>query len=168
MILKSDARFEKNWFVISKMTRIWWILTRALKSLKNLQFDWFLLCKIFMFDLKKNKRVIFHDTEEWCKVWRKTDLRFGKWHEEYGKFSPKHLKFSKLGLWCDPLIQGRKRVSLEFTEDLCVRMMKNMRRNCLVVSKATWGIWQILTWGLKSPKNFHFNGLVLSKADCLS
>ena len=29
------------------LRRIWWILTWALKSLKNLHFDWFLLCKVF-------------------------------------------------------------------------------------------------------------------------
>ena len=32
--------FKKNQFVISKMTIIWWILIRALKSLKNWHFDW--------------------------------------------------------------------------------------------------------------------------------
>ena len=34
---------KKSWFVVS---RIWWILTQALKSLKNVHFDWFLLCKV--------------------------------------------------------------------------------------------------------------------------
>ena len=53
--------------------------------------------KYLMFDLKKYRRVIFHDTEGWCKIWRKTDLWFGKWHEEYGKFSPELFKVSKLG-----------------------------------------------------------------------
>ena len=68
-----------------------------------------------MFDLKKYRGVIFHDTEGWCKTWRKTDLWFGKWHEEYGKYSPEHLKVSKLGLWLYPLIQSRKNMSLKFT-----------------------------------------------------
>ena len=31
------------------------------------------------FQLKKYKRVISHDTEEWWKIWRKTDLLFQKW-----------------------------------------------------------------------------------------
>ena len=53
--------------------------------------------KYLMFDLKKYTGVIFHDTEGWCKIWRKTDLRFGKWHEEFGKFSPEQFKVSKLG-----------------------------------------------------------------------
>ena len=29
----------------------------------------------------------FGGTEEWYKIWRKTDLCFQKWHEEYGNFS---------------------------------------------------------------------------------
>ena len=55
--------------------------------------------KDLMFDLKKYREVIFHDTEEWHEIWRKTDLWFGKWHEEFGKFSPEHSKEPKLGLW---------------------------------------------------------------------
>ena len=34
--------------------------------------------------------VIFHDTEEWCKIRRKADLLLGKWHKEFGKFLPEH------------------------------------------------------------------------------
>ena len=52
--------------------------------------------KCLMFDLKKYRGVIFHDTEGWCKIWRKTDLWFGKWHKEYGKFLPEQFKVSKL------------------------------------------------------------------------
>ena len=81
--------------------------------------------KYVMFDLKKYRGVIFHDTREWCKIWRKTDLWFGKWHEEFGKFSPEHTKFSKLGLSLDPFIQSRKCVSLKLKGELCVMIMKN-------------------------------------------
>ena len=202
------------------MTRIWWILTRTLESLKNLYFHW------LMFDLKKYKGVIYNDTEGWCKIWKKADLRFGKWHEEYGIFLPDHLKVSKLGLWWDPLIQSRKSMSSKFTEELCFmkmkndakfedemtcrlkidmenlisfdpspwkkifilirsfwakytlfefkkvqrsylswhwRMIQNLVRNQLLLLKLTWGIWQIWTQTLESLKNFHFNGLFLSK-----
>ena len=81
---------KKKWFLVSNMTRIWWVLIQTFKKLKNLHFDWFLLCKVF--DLKKYRGVIFHDTEEWCKLCWKTDLCFQKWHEESGKFSPEHSK----------------------------------------------------------------------------
>ena len=30
--------------------------------------------------MKNYWRVISHDTDEWCKVWRKTDFLFEKWH----------------------------------------------------------------------------------------
>ena len=43
-----------------------------------------------------------------CKIWRKTDLWFGKWHEQFGKLSPEHLKVSKLGLWWNAFFQRTK------------------------------------------------------------
>ena len=48
--------------------------------------------KYIMFELKKacyvwlHWGVMFDCTEDWCKIWRKTDLCFLKWHEEFGKF----------------------------------------------------------------------------------
>ena len=116
---------KKNWYAVSKLTRIWWKLTRVLKSLiKHLHFLLFLLCKVFDVWQKMYSGVIFHYTEVWCKIWRKTDLWFGKRREEYGRFLPEHLKVSNLGLCWDPLIQSRKSMSLKFKEDLCV-MTKN-------------------------------------------
>ena len=76
--------------------------------------------KYILFELKKYRGVIFHDIEEWCKIWRKTDLTFGKWHEEFSKFSPEHSKVLKLELWRGPIVQSRKWMSLKFTEELCV------------------------------------------------
>ena len=38
--------------------------------------------KYIMFELKNYRGVIFQDTEKWCKIWRKTDSLFGKWHGE--------------------------------------------------------------------------------------
>ena len=64
-------------------------------------------------------------TEYWCKTRRKSDLCFQKWHEGFGKFSPKHLKVSKLGLWRDSFIQRRKFMSFRFTGELFIMTMKN-------------------------------------------
>ena len=116
---------EKSWHVVSEITRIWRILTRALKSLANLHFDWFLLSKVFNIWPKRYRGVIFYYTKEWCKTSRKNDLWFGKWQEEYGKFSPEHWKVSELGLSWDPFVQSRKCMSLTFTEELCVMTMRN-------------------------------------------
>ena len=47
--------------------------------------------KCIMFDLKKYRGVIFHDTKESYKIWRKTDFCFQKLHGEFSKFSPEHI-----------------------------------------------------------------------------
>ena len=78
MTLKNDENLKSNCFVVSKLT--WWIwqfLTQVLESLKNLHINRLFLTKLY------NVWAIFHDTEEWCKTWRKTDLWFGKWYKEY-------------------------------------------------------------------------------------
>ena len=56
LTLKGMQNLKKNQFLVSKMTRIWWILIRALKSLKKLHFKWSLSCKVY-------------------KVWPKTEQR---------------------------------------------------------------------------------------------
>ena len=76
---------KKTWSVVSKVSKI-------------CAFICYYCAKYLMFDLKKYRGVIFHDPEQWCKIWRKTDMWFGKWHEVYSKFPPEHLKVSKLGL----------------------------------------------------------------------
>ena len=39
--------------------------------------------KYIMFELTKYREVMFGSTEDWCKILRKTDLCFQKWHEEF-------------------------------------------------------------------------------------
>ena len=39
--------------------------------------------KYIMSELKKYRGVLSHYTEERCKIWRKTNLWFRKWHEEF-------------------------------------------------------------------------------------
>ena len=54
---KVMQNLKKNQFIVSKMTRIWWILIGTLKSLKHLHFDWSLLCKVYkIWPKKKEKR----------------------------------------------------------------------------------------------------------------
>ena len=81
--------------------------------------------KYILFDLKKYVGVIFHETEGGCKIWRGIDLWFEKRLEKVGKFSPDHLKVSKLKLWWDPFVQNRKGMTLKFVEELYVMTMKN-------------------------------------------
>ena len=64
---------------------IWWILIEPLKCLK-ISFQWALFVQsIQRFELQKYWGVIFHDTEQWNKIWINPDLRFQKWHEVNSK-----------------------------------------------------------------------------------
>ena len=125
MTLKIDAKFEEKLICCFKNDRNLVNFDLSTRSLKNLHFHWFLLCKVFHVWPKKYRGVIFHDTEGWCEIWRNTGLWFGKWHEEFGKLSPEHSKVSKLELWWHPFVQSRKCMRLKFTEELRVMTIKN-------------------------------------------
>ena len=45
---------------------------------------------------------------------------------EYGRFSPEHTKFSKLGVSLDPFIQSRKCMSLKLAGELYFMTIKNL------------------------------------------
>ena len=104
-------KFDKFWPEHSKVSKISTLICSF----------W---AKYLLIELKKYRGVFFREIEEWCKIWRETDLLLGKWHEEFCKFSPEHLKVSKLELWWDPFVQSRKGMILKFTEELCVMTMK--------------------------------------------
>ena len=109
-------KLKRNWLGVLKL--LWGtsqILTAAHGSLKNICFNWLLEIKVYiLFELQKYRGVVFHDTEEMCKFWQKTDLWFEKKLEKFGRFSPQHLKVSKLGLWWDPFAPSRKGMTLKF------------------------------------------------------
>ena len=87
MRMKNDAKFEADLTCRFKTDmRIWQILTRALKILKNLHFHGLLLSKVYNVWAKKVQKSMFDSTEDWCKIWRKTELCFPKWYEDFGKF----------------------------------------------------------------------------------
>ena len=98
---------------------------------------------------------MFDGTEYWCENWWKTDLCFQKWYKWFGKFSPEHLKGSKLGLWWDSFIQSRKCMNLKFIGKLCVMTMKNDAKD----------LRNLTNFDLSTQKSqkLHFNGLPLTK-----
>ena len=79
---RMKQKLKKNWFFVSKMTRIWWILTKALEYLKHLHFDWFLLCKVYSGWPKKVQRnyltwhwgVMQNLKKNWIVVWKMRNL----------------------------------------------------------------------------------------------
>ena len=86
-----------------------WFLLKAIKvqnfkKISTAQVKFHQICtlivsfcwKYIKFQLKKYTAVIFHDdTEDWCKIWRKTDFLFQKW-QEFGEFWSEHSKVSKI------------------------------------------------------------------------
>ena len=94
----------KNWLQISKI--IWRIWITSGKS--------YICLKTTFLHLKHYLQIYL--------TLLSTDLWFGKWHEEYGKFFPEH---SELGFWWDPLIQTWKSTILKSTLELSVMTMKN-------------------------------------------
>ena len=129
--------------VICKDTEEWWKIWRGidlpfqnwhkefdvfwLENLKISKIYTLMGClwpKYIMFELKKYRGVISHDTREWRKfeenwlvVWKTT---WGIW-----QISPEHMKVSKLVLLLGLFIQIRKCMSLKFREELYVMTMKN-------------------------------------------
>ena len=105
--------------------------------------------KYIIFDLKKYGGFIFHDIEESCKILRKTRLRFGKWHEDFDKFSLEHSKISKIYtlmscFWPKYVMFELGKVHRSHVW-LHWGLMQNLKENWLVFSKMTWRIWQIFT-----------------------
>ena len=100
--------------------------------------------KYIMFELKKYRGVMFDGTEYWCKIWRKTDFCFQKWHKEFGKFLPEHLKVSKICtlmgfFWTKHLMFELKKVRGSYAWWHSI-LIKHLKENWLVLSKMTWGI----------------------------
>ena len=124
--MKSNVK--KNKFVVSKMTRIWWILIRALKSLKNLHFFWSLLCKVYNVWSKKLQRSYlswqWRVMQNLKKNWLVVNWRGKKDITNAVNF---HQNTWKCQNW-DPLVQNRWCMSLKFTGELCVMTMKNDTR----------------------------------------
>ena len=91
---------------------------------------------------------------------KKTDLQFGKFNEEFGKFLLEHSKVSELRLWWDTFIQRRKYMNLKFTEELCIVSMKNdekFEEELTRRFKIDNTIWRILTQAIKCLKHLHSN-----------
>ena len=147
---------KKNQFVVSKMTRIWWILIWALKSLKNLHFDWSLSCKVHNVWPKKVLRSYLSWYWRVMQIWRKTAaFRFGKWHEEFGKFSPEQTKISKCS-------------SLESTEELCLMALKigkTFEGKLTCTSKNDMRNLERFHQRTCKSQNWDFDGILLSKVE---
>ena len=79
--------------------------------------------KYIKFQLKKYRRVISHDIEEWCKIWRKIDLLFKKW-QEFGELWSEHSKVSKICSLIGPFGAKYLTFDLKSTDELSLMTLK--------------------------------------------
>ena len=142
-------KLKRSWIASSKLTwgiwRIWPEHSKISNICTLMGCFW---PKYIMLELQNYREVIFHDTR--------------KWHEEFSKFLPEHVRRSKN---CD--FDGILLSKVENLQGNCVawqwRTMQNVKRNWLVSSKLTRGIWQILTGTLGNLKILHCNVPLLTK-----
>ena len=118
--------FDKFWPECSKVSKIFSLMGS-------------LWAKYKLFELKKYRGVIFPETEEGYKIWRRIDSLFKNWQKEFDKFWPEHLKslkyfhfngpfFSKVYIIWAKIVQ-RSYLSWKWGG------LQNLARNRLVVSK---------------------------------
>ena len=155
---------KRNWLVVSKLTVvIWEILTRALESLNNILFNVLLLSIVIAFELKKNRGVIFNDTEEGYKILKGINMLFENWHKEFDKFWPDHSKVSKtftvMGSFLAKYIlfelQKYRRVTFHGTlktysnfEEKLIFGLKNDMKNVANFYQSTW---KCQNWDFDGP-----------------
>ena len=85
--------FDKFWPERSKVSRFFTLMGSF----------W---AKNILFELKKYRWVIFHESEEGYKIWRGMDLSLQNWHKEFDKFWPEHWKSQKCSVQRAPFEQS--------------------------------------------------------------
>ena len=85
-----DSSFQ-NWH--KEFDKIWPKHSKVSKIFILMGSFW---AKYILFELKKYREIIFHETKEGYKIWRGIDLSFQNWHKEFDKFWPEHSKVSKI------------------------------------------------------------------------
>ena len=130
-------------------------MTQALRNLKNLHCNGVFLTKVYNVWAWKVQRGYAGDTQDWYTVWRKTDLCFWKWHEEFGKFSPGHSKVLKFGHWWHPF------VAFNDTEYLC----KIWRKTELCFWKLHGEFSKFSPEHIRKSKSWDCDGILLSKVE---
>ena len=95
--------FDKSWAEHSKVSKVFTLIGSF-------------RAKYILFEVKKYRRVIFHENEEGCKIRRGIDLSFRNWFKEFDKFWPDHSKVWKIFIWARREIYLETQLKGEFTD----------------------------------------------------
>ena len=141
MRLKRDTKFGEEStrrlkIGIRNLTNFGWS-TRKVSKISILMGSF--SAKYILLELKKYRRIIFHESEKRYKTWRGINLLFQNWHKKFDKFWSEHFKsLKKKGT--DELSFMTLRSYANFEEKLTSGLKKDMR------------IWQIFTRALEIVK----------------
>ena len=103
---KVMQNLKENWEMACKMTGIWLIFMRAVESLKVCTLMGSFSPKYIEIYMKKNRRVMYHDTEEWCKIRRRTNPYFQKMTWRIWWIFNQPLDSLKIPLWRALFVQS--------------------------------------------------------------
>ena len=92
-----DLSFQ-NWH--REFDKFWPEHLKVSKIFTLIGFFW---TRYILFELKRYRGVIIHQTEEGYKIWRGIHLSFQNWHKEFDKFWSEHWKVSKAFTLIDSL-----------------------------------------------------------------
>ena len=123
--------------------------------------------KYIKFQLKTYRGIISYDTEEWRKIWRKTDLLFQKWLE-FSEFWSKHSKVWKTCSLIGPFrtkyitfdLKKYRGVTFHDTQESC----KIWRKTDLWFGNDMRDLANFYQSTRKS-QNWNFDGILLSKVE---
>ena len=97
MKLKRDTKFGEEsthcFKIVIRNESIWTMGSKVSKIFTLMRSLW---ANYILFEVKKYRWVIFHETEEGYKNWRGIVLSFQNWHNEFDKIWLEHSKVSKI------------------------------------------------------------------------
>ena len=123
-------KFDKFWLEHCKVSKIYTLMV-------------YFSPKRIMFDLKKYREVIFHDTREWAKFEEKLTCGLGNNIRNLASFHQSTWKSQNLDFYGVLLSKVENPWAWNLQESYVLwqrRMMQNLKNNWLVGSKLTWGI----------------------------
>ena len=141
LALKSDAKLKEKLTLGSKndMRNLVNFHPTTQKS-KNFTLMGYFCPKYMRFELKKYRGVIFHDTEQWCKIWINPDLVVSKMAWKIGWTFIRAPKSLEIVHWWALFVQSIHCFSNKISEELLSwhwRMLQSLNENWLVAWKMT-------------------------------
>ena len=129
---------------------------QAVESLKICTMIGSFCSKHINFYIKKYRRVMFHDTEEWCKIWKKK-LTLGSKNDMRNLEDFNGSSGKSENLHFDVLLSSiAYKDSTKKVQKSCLslhwRVIQTLKKNSFFVWKMTWELWWILTWAVKNLK----------------